>query len=44
MEALLAFAAALVALRLAGGLAGRWRARVRPKRPPWSASLACYPA
>ena len=32
MEALLAFAAALLALRLAGRLAGRWRAR---RAPSW---------
>ena len=42
MEALLAFAAALVALRLAGGLAGRWRARRRPELAAWAASLGAY--
>ena len=40
MEALLAFAAALLALRLAGGLAGRWRSRRRPELAAWAASLA----
>jgi hypothetical protein len=42
MEALLAFAAALLALRLAGGLLGRWRARRRPELAAWAASLASY--
>ncbi len=42
MEAVLAFAAALVALRLAGLLASRWRARRRPELAAWSASLLCY--
>jgi hypothetical protein len=42
VEALLAFAAALVALRLAGGLVGRWRARRRPELAAWAASLAAY--
>jgi hypothetical protein len=42
VEALLAFAAALLALRLAGGLAGRWRARRRPELAAWAASLAAY--
>jgi hypothetical protein len=42
VEALLAFAAALLALRLAGGLAGRWRVRRRPELAAWSASLAAY--
>ncbi len=44
MEALLAFAAALLALRLAGGLVGRWRARRRPELAAWAASLAAYAA
>ncbi len=44
MEALLAFAAALLALRLAGALAGRWRASRRPELLAWSASLAAYAA
>jgi hypothetical protein len=42
MEALLAFAAALLALRLAGRLAGRWRARRAPELLAWSASLAAF--
>ena len=42
MEALLAFAAALVALRLAGGLVSRWRARRRPELGAWAASLGAY--
>ncbi|HEX7255956.1 MAG TPA: hypothetical protein VF236_08525 [Gaiellaceae bacterium] len=42
MEALLAFAAALLALRLAGRLAGRWRARRSPELLAWSASLAAF--
>lgn len=42
MEALLAFAAALLALRLAGRLASRWRVRRAPQLLAWSASLACY--
>ena len=44
MEALLAFAAAVLALRLAGALAGRWRARRAPELLAWSASLAAYAA
>ncbi len=42
MEALLAFGAALLALRLGGALAGRWRARRRPELAVWSAALVCY--
>jgi hypothetical protein len=42
MEALLAFAAALVAFRLAGRLAGRWRLRRRPELAMWAASLLAY--
>jgi hypothetical protein len=42
VEALLAFAAALVALRLAGGLVSRWRARRRPELAAWAASLGAY--
>jgi hypothetical protein len=42
MEALLAFAAALVSLRLSGLLAGRWRTRRAPELVMWAASLACY--
>jgi hypothetical protein len=44
MEALLAFAAALLALRLAGMLATRWRQRRSPELLAWSASLAAYAA
>lgn len=42
MEALLAFAAALLALRLSGRLAGRWRARRAPELAMWAASLLAY--
>jgi hypothetical protein len=42
MEALLAFGAALLALRLAGRLFGRWRARRAPELAMWSASLFAY--
>jgi hypothetical protein len=42
VEALLAFAAALVALRLAAALADRWRARRAPELAAWSASLLAY--
>jgi hypothetical protein len=42
MEALLAFGAALLALRLGGALAGRWRARRAPELAAWSASLVAY--
>ena len=42
MEALLAFAAALVALRLGGALALRWRVRRAPQLAAWSASLLAY--
>lgn len=42
MEALLAFAAALLALRLAGSLAGRWRERRAPHLAVWSASLLAF--
>jgi len=42
VEALLAFAAALVALRLAGRLATRYRARRAPELAAWSAALAAY--
>jgi hypothetical protein len=44
VEALLAFAAALLALRLAGGLMSRWRLRRRPELLAWAASLAAYAA
>jgi hypothetical protein len=42
VEALLAFAAALLALRLAGATAGRWRARRAPELAAWAASLLAY--
>jgi hypothetical protein len=42
VDALLAFAAALIALRLAGGLARRWRASARPELLIWAWSLATY--
>ena len=44
MDALLAFAAALLALRLAGLLAGRYRAGRRPEFLAWSAGLGAYAA
>jgi hypothetical protein len=42
VNALLAFAAALVALRLAGALAKRWRETRRPELAAWAWSLAAY--
>lgn len=42
MDAVLAFAAALVALRLAGRLLERWRERRAPELASWSASLAAF--
>jgi hypothetical protein len=42
LDALLAFGAALVALRLAGGLARRWRATRGPELLAWAWSLAAY--
>lgn len=42
MDALLAFAAALLTLRLGGRLLGRWRARRRPELAAWAASLLAY--
>jgi hypothetical protein len=42
VEALLAFAAALLALRLAGSLAARWRERRAPHLAVWSASLLAF--
>jgi hypothetical protein len=44
MEALLAFAAALIALRLSGLLAGRWRERRQPQLAAWAAALGAYAA
>jgi len=42
VEALLAFGAALLALRLSGLLAARWRATRLPHLAAWSAGLAAY--
>jgi hypothetical protein len=42
VEALLAFGAALLSLRLAGLLAGRWRAQRHRHLLVWSAGLAAY--
>ena len=42
MDALVAFAAALLSFRLAGLLAARWRASRRPELLAWSAGLAAY--
>jgi hypothetical protein len=42
VEALLAFAAALLAFRFAGDLARRYRERRRPELAAWSASLLAY--
>jgi len=42
VEALLAFGAALLALRLSGLLAARWRVRRTPHLAAWSAGLAAY--
>ena len=42
MDALVAFAAALLSFRLAGLLATRWRAARRPELLAWSAGLAAY--
>jgi len=42
MDALLSFAAALLALRLAGALVARRRATGRPELGVWAASLAAY--
>ena len=42
MEALLAFGAALLALRLSGLLAARWRSSRLPHLAAWSAGLAAY--
>lgn len=44
MEPLLAFGAALLALRLGGRIAARWRARRSPELLAWSASLLAYAA
>lgn len=42
MEALLAFGAALLSLRLAGLLLGRWREQRRAELAAWAAALASY--
>lgn len=42
MEALLAFGAALLSLRLAALLAGRWRERRRPELAAWAFALLAY--
>ena len=42
MDALLAFAATLIALRLSGDLVRRYRARRRPELAAWAAGLAAY--
>lgn len=42
MEALLAFGATLLALRLGGDLAGRWRVSRRPELAAWAGSLLAY--
>ena len=42
MEALLAFGAALLALRLAGDLGRRWRERRRAEFAAWAGSLLAY--
>jgi hypothetical protein len=44
VNALLAFSAALIALRLAAQLARRWRARRRPELAAWTGSLLAYAA
>ncbi|HEY3050905.1 MAG TPA: hypothetical protein VGJ40_04205 [Gaiellaceae bacterium] len=44
MEALFAFGAALLSLRLAAALAARWRATRRPELAAWSGALLAYAA
>jgi hypothetical protein len=44
VEALIAFAAALLALRLSGRVFARWRARRAPELLAWSGSLLAYAA
>jgi hypothetical protein len=44
VDALLAFAAALLSLRLAAQLARRWRSRRRPELAAWTGSLLAYAA
>ena len=42
VNALLAFGAALISLRLSGDLVRRWRARKRPELGAWAGGLAAY--
>lgn len=42
MNEVLSFAGAVVALRLAGALASRWRARRAPELAAWAAAITCY--
>jgi len=42
VEVILAFAAALISLRLASLVAGRWRATGRPELAAWSGALLAY--
>ncbi len=42
VEPLLAFGAALISLRLAGGLVARWRSRRAPQLAAWAGSLFAY--
>ena len=44
MDALVAFGTALLTLRLAGRIAGLWRARRAPELLAWSVSLGAYAA
>lgn len=44
MDVLVPFAAALLSLRLAGLVVGRYRARRAPELLAWAASLACFAA
>jgi hypothetical protein len=44
MESLLAFAAAVITLRLSALLAGRWRARRAPELAAWSVALFAFAA
>jgi hypothetical protein len=44
VEVLLAFAAALISLRLASAVAGRWRATRRPELAAWAGALLSYAA
>jgi hypothetical protein len=44
VEALLAFGAALLSLRLAAALAARWRVTRRPELAAWSGALLAYAA